>query len=189
MKKTRSKGFTLIELMVVISIIGLLSSVVVASLKSAREKAIIAKTVGEMKSLQGAIELHRLKYGAYPLAGQIYTDDESFGYVGETGFENFLAAPLVSEKFISNVPHAPGYPNNCNSDCNEKGYWLGYLSSTYDPILTCGKQAIPNYAIIFYANSKEINLPRLLWFDGINYRDYWSSQEEGTPPYVYCLSM
>ncbi len=49
MKIRASKGFTIIELLVVISIVGLLSSVVLASLASAREQARVASTL-EMES-------------------------------------------------------------------------------------------------------------------------------------------
>lgn len=56
MKKSQ-KGFTLVELLVVIAIIGVLASVVLASLNSARKKSRDAKRVADIKQIQLALEL------------------------------------------------------------------------------------------------------------------------------------
>ena len=59
-------GFTLIELMVVISIIGILSAIVYASFGTSRKIARddIRKT--DLKNLQVAIELYKAQNGRYP---------------------------------------------------------------------------------------------------------------------------
>lgn len=60
------KGFTLIELLVVVAIIGVLASVVLASLNTTRSKARDAKRITELKQIQTALELYYNDYGAYP---------------------------------------------------------------------------------------------------------------------------
>jgi type II secretion system protein G len=64
--KKNNKGFTLIELMVVISIIGLLSSIVLASLKGARDKAKSVAFRESVMSFTKALELYRSDNGRYP---------------------------------------------------------------------------------------------------------------------------
>lgn len=53
----KNKAFTLIELLVVIAIIGILATVVIVSLNSARAKARDAQRLSDMKSYQTAIAM------------------------------------------------------------------------------------------------------------------------------------
>jgi general secretion pathway protein G len=60
------RGFTLIEILVVISIIGLLSAVVLASLSSARQRARDAQRISAIRQMQTALDLYYADNGQYP---------------------------------------------------------------------------------------------------------------------------
>jgi len=60
------RGFTLVEILVVISIISLLSSVVFASVNSARAKARDAKRASDLRQIATALEFYYDTNGSYP---------------------------------------------------------------------------------------------------------------------------
>jgi len=66
----RQAGFTLIEIMVVIVILGLLAALVVPKLVGRTEEAKRTQTRVQIKSIQQAIELFKLDNGFYPSTEQ-----------------------------------------------------------------------------------------------------------------------
>lgn len=66
MNKTVQKGFTLIEMLVVISIIGILATLVAANLNSARSRARDAQRKSDMKNIQTALRVYYNDFGVYP---------------------------------------------------------------------------------------------------------------------------
>ena len=69
-RRRRDAGFTLIEIMVVIVILGLLAALVVPKLVGRTEEAKRTQTRVQIKSIQQAIELFKLDNGFYPATDQ-----------------------------------------------------------------------------------------------------------------------
>lgn len=91
MIKTRNyknKGFTLVELLVVIAVIGFVSAIVMSSLVGARIKARDANRISDLHQIQNGLELFRNKYKHYPLV------------LGDL-------ATTTAEKFMPTVPIDP----------------------------------------------------------------------------------
>ena len=63
-------GFTLVELMVVIVIIGLLATVVMINVMPSQDRAMVEKARADIAVLEQALETYRLDNLAYPSSGQ-----------------------------------------------------------------------------------------------------------------------
>jgi general secretion pathway protein G len=67
MEKTElRKGFTLIEMLIVIAIVGTLSSLVLVGLGPVQRQGRDARRLSDLKQTQTALELYYTKNGAYP---------------------------------------------------------------------------------------------------------------------------
>ena len=60
MKKRNSKGFTLVEIMIVVAIIGLLVAIALPNFLKARQKSVINSAKASMKQIEGAIENYKI---------------------------------------------------------------------------------------------------------------------------------
>ncbi|MCC2630990.1 MAG: hypothetical protein K0S38_799 [Candidatus Paceibacter sp.] len=121
------KGFTLIELLVIIAIIGLLGSIIFASLKTAAGKARDANRKAQMKSLQNALEAYYNDYGKYPDTGMaIYSSEPNNNINAPYGYQDNgdWIPGLVTGGYISSLPHDPllGKGNNNPNYC---AGWMG----------------------------------------------------------------
>jgi general secretion pathway protein G len=86
--RRREEGFSLVELMVVIVIIGLLATIVIVNVMPAADRAAVTKARADIANLEQAVELYRLDHSRYP-----------------TGDEGLQA--LISGNYIRRLPEDP----------------------------------------------------------------------------------
>jgi len=101
----RSKrGFTLIELLVVIAIIGLLASIILASLNTARSKSRDARRLEDMRTIQTALELYASNNNGYPNTGSNPSGSVD-NWVYSLGTQPWI--PGLTSAYVSSVPLDP----------------------------------------------------------------------------------
>lgn len=93
--KKWSGGFTLVELLVVISIISLIAAMIFTQLQSSRARARDAEREEEIKTLQTAIALYVINNHTYPV------------YTGEITGSDPLSVALLNDNAISQMPFDP----------------------------------------------------------------------------------
>jgi prepilin-type N-terminal cleavage/methylation domain-containing protein len=117
------KGFTLVELMVVVTIIALLSAVIFVNFNEARMSSRDKARMTSLKELQLSLELYKSQYGRYPAAGCSAgaTEFAGPGTATASGFRecaNYIvghAAPATFvPDFISSLPTDPKFETEPN---------------------------------------------------------------------------
>lgn len=99
MRRILSQGFSLIELLVVISIIGILSTLVMANLNSARERGRDVQRKSDLRNIQTALRLYYNDKAGYPQP-QVLPDWGSQWTDGSVVYMNILPAdPLADQSY------------------------------------------------------------------------------------------
>lgn len=119
-----NKGFTLLELLIVIGIVGVLSNVVYSNVSSARATARDAVRMNDMKAIQKSLEMYYNDFYQYPrtatgTAGIPSTwancSNPSIGGHPATGTNAWI--PNLAPNYISSLPDdpRPDLGNNCRN--------------------------------------------------------------------------
>jgi len=108
----KNKGFTLIELLVVIAIIGILASVVLASLSSARDKGKDAAVRSQLANMRAQAEIYYSAGETYDgiCTKDVATTPGSFG--GTIGLINAISNSEGVATSVNTVNGAPGNATN-----------------------------------------------------------------------------
>jgi len=72
----KRKGFTLVELLIVVAIIGILSGIAIPSFLGARTKAKISRSFADMRTMANALELYYSDNNYYPTQAKLQTDEK-----------------------------------------------------------------------------------------------------------------
>ncbi|MBN1557265.1 MAG: type II secretion system major pseudopilin GspG [Lentisphaerae bacterium] len=72
----RRGGFTLIEVLLVVAILGILAAVVVVNVGGRREQAMVEATRTSISALSGAVDLYEVDTGRYPTGLESLVQDD-----------------------------------------------------------------------------------------------------------------
>ncbi|USN96152.1 MAG: prepilin-type N-terminal cleavage/methylation domain-containing protein [Candidatus Nomurabacteria bacterium] len=114
----RQKGFTIVELLIVIVVIGILAAIVVVAYNGVTTHAADAKRSDELTSLVKVLEIYHAEHGAYPLCGA--TGPDTTHALTSGTVSSCLADDLVPT-YISTMPADP-----VDSGSNIYYYAAGY---------------------------------------------------------------
>ena len=109
-------GFTLVEILIVISILGILAGIVIAGVGEARESTRDARRESDAKNIQLALGLYKDDYGQYPSTGSAWKSGTTVchatygagnSYSGATGY-----IPNLAPVYMGVLPESPNVSSN-----------------------------------------------------------------------------
>jgi prepilin-type N-terminal cleavage/methylation domain-containing protein len=156
-KKQNTKGFTIVELLIVIAIIGILAAVTLSSLNASRLKADDAKRAQDMAQVKTALELYAEK-NSYNLPVLAYAQPGE--NVKESKVFSFLATPVYADghtepacvkfdqlaQILVNAGYMPQIPKDPRDAPTDSCYKAYSIDTDGD---TSTAEAITGYALLW----------------------------------------
>jgi prepilin-type N-terminal cleavage/methylation domain-containing protein len=121
--KASTRGFSLIEILIVITLIGLLAAIVVVNMNESSAESRDVERQADLRNLQSAIEAYKSQYGRYPYQA---TSTSGGGWSGQLG--TIYAPDNGSSQYI--VGLAPEFIPVLPADAKLNGTNSGYVYRT-----------------------------------------------------------
>jgi type IV pilus assembly protein PilA len=144
--KTLQKGFTLIELMIVVAIIGILAAIAIPAYQDYTIRAQVTEGINLADGVKVAVADYYTQNGAFPAAGLATAAPAGLGFTaastGKYGTVDILAAGVIQATFSNTTGQA-------NAKLN--GLILGispFVSSNGDLVWQCGLAPAPTTNIV-----------------------------------------
>ena len=101
----KNSGFTLVELLIVITIMSILTVITVGQFQNARKKARDVQRKGDISAMAKALEMYYADFGTFPADINGETDSDSWGSSLTDGSGYVYMKTLPVENYLRDVPY------------------------------------------------------------------------------------
>lgn len=130
MVRPSSRGFTIVELLIVVVVIGILAALVVSTFSGAQSKARDTRRKTDITAIAKALEMYYLDNGKYPSSSGSTTVNASWSTSNDASWQ-YLANALVP-KYLPSLPVDPtNSPNGFTAGTSYSYSYYGGNSSSY----------------------------------------------------------
>jgi len=105
--QSRAKGFTLVELLIVVAIIGIIAAIAIPNLLNAIDKGKQKRTMSDLRAIGSAVEVYAIENSVYPTAA-----------------DAAAIKTLIDPTYIKVMPTVDGWMNTIQVESSVTGYTL-----------------------------------------------------------------